>query len=185
MIACWRCVRVILLCGLVAMPLQAAIDIEAPDDPRLAGQYRALIAELRCPKCLNQNIAGSDSPISADLRRTVRELLEDGRSPTEIRTYLVERYGDFILYRPRLTAGTLLLWIGPGVVLVLGVGVLLAFVLRRQPPSAADPADPSGAAAASGRDALDPVALEATRQRLAAVRSQADGSSAATESGNA
>lgn len=139
-----------------------AIDIEAPSDPQLAARYRALIAELRCPKCLNQNIAGSDSPISADLRRTVRELLEEGRTPAEIRAYLVERYGDFILYRPRLTAGTLFLWAGPGVVFGLALAVGVGFVLRRRPVAV------GAEGVATGSD-VDAAAVAAARRRLAGV----------------
>lgn len=137
----------------VGAPAVAAVDIEAPQDPELARQYRTLIAELRCPKCLNQNIAGSDAPISADLRRTVREQLQAGRTPAQIRTYLVERYGDFILYRPRLTAGTLFLWFGPGLVLLAGAAWLVVLVLRRR-DRVEDP---------------DPAALARIRARLQAA----------------
>jgi cytochrome c-type biogenesis protein CcmH len=123
----------------------AAVDIEAPADPELARQYRALIAELRCPKCLNQNIAGSDSPISADLRRTVREQLIAGRTPAQIREYLVARYGDFILYRPRLTASTALLWFGPALAL-LGGALWLAYWVRAANSAPEPPPDPEALA---------------------------------------
>jgi cytochrome c-type biogenesis protein CcmH len=158
-----------LLCVVVAtVPARAAVDIEAPQDPELARQYRDLIAELRCPKCLNQNIAGSDAPISADLRRTVREQLEAGRTPAEIRTYLVARYGDFILYRPRLTAGTAFLWFGPGLALLLGAAWLVTVVLRRR----------------SEVQEPDPVALAQVRERLRAAGAPVSDGDGAGERGS-
>ncbi len=101
----------------------AAIDPVAFNTPEQLTQYRRLIAEFRCPKCLNQNLAESDAPIAQDLRMAVRELVEEGRSDDEIRRYMQERYGDFVLYKPPLRADTLLLWFGP---LLLGVIALVA-----------------------------------------------------------
>ena len=99
----------------------------------------ALIDELRCPKCLNTNLSGSDSPISADLRRTVARMVREGRSDEEIRSYLLERYGDFILYRPRVTPATWLLWFGPAVLLLVGAVVIVLMVRRqRRAAGAAD-----------------------------------------------
>jgi cytochrome c-type biogenesis protein CcmH len=90
-----------------------------------------MIDELRCPKCLNTNLSGSDSPIAADLRRSVAEMIREGRSDQQIRDYLVERYGDFILYRPRLTGATFLLWFGPGLLLLVGFAVIWVKVRRQ------------------------------------------------------
>ena len=64
-------------------------------------RYRALIREIRCPKCLNESIAESDAPVAADLRREVRRLIAEGASDDEVKTFLASRYGEFVLYRPR------------------------------------------------------------------------------------
>jgi len=82
-------------------------------------RYYDLIAEFRCPQCLNTNLAGSDAMIAQDLRKTILRLLIDGKTDAEIETYLYDRYGDFILYEPRLTPRTWLLWLGP-----VGLGVM-------------------------------------------------------------
>ncbi len=76
-------------------------------------RYQKFIEELRCPKCQNQNLAGSNSPISEDLRREIYRLIDDGKSDTEIVQFMLDRYGDFILYRPRLTSETAILWAAP------------------------------------------------------------------------
>lgn len=110
---------------------QAAIDTYefASEDERQ--RYRSLVEELRCPKCQNQNIADSDAPIAMDLREQIFRMLEEGQSNEQIVDFLVSRYGDFVLYKPPLTARTLLLWYGPAV--FLGVGfVLLGFILMRR-----------------------------------------------------
>ena len=94
-------------------------------------RYKSLIEEFRCPKCLNINIAGSDAPIAQDLRRTVHRLLVERRmSDDEIREYLQERYGDFVLYDPPLTKKTWLIWFMP--VLFLLSGVLLIYSLQKR-----------------------------------------------------
>jgi|SRR5690554_863242 len=91
-------------------------------------QYNQLTAELRCPKCQNQNIADSNAPIAQDLRREVHRLITQGANNDEIVNYMVERYGDFVIYRPRFDASTFLLWFGPLILGVIGVLVILAMV---------------------------------------------------------
>jgi cytochrome c-type biogenesis protein CcmH len=98
----------------------AADAQEGFDDPVLNERYRALIREIRCPKCLNESIAESDAPVAADLRREVRRLIGEGASDEEVKTFLSSRYGDFVLYRPRMTPTTLLVWAAPFLFLVLG-----------------------------------------------------------------
>ena len=90
------------------------------DDPALNERYRALIREIRCPKCLNESIAESKAPVASELRREVRRLMGEGASDEEIKTFLSSRYGEFVLYRPRLTPTTLAVWVAPFVLLVLG-----------------------------------------------------------------
>jgi len=98
-----------------------AVDAqEGFDDPVLNERYRALIREIRCPKCQNESIAESDAPVAADLRREVRRLIAEGASDDEIKTFLASRYGEFVLYRPRLTPTTLAIWAAPFVLLGLG-----------------------------------------------------------------
>lgn len=97
----------------------AAIDAYPFPDEQLQQRYDGLIAELRCPQCLNTNLAGSDAMIAQDLRREVHRMLLDGHTDDEILAFMHERYGDFILYRPRLGAGTLVLWLGPLLLLML------------------------------------------------------------------
>ena len=113
-----------------------AIDSEvAFDDPVLNERYRALIHEIRCPKCLNESIAESDAPVAADLRREVRRLMGEGSTDEEIKTFLSERYGEFVLYRPRVSQTTWALWAGPFVFLALG-GIVFWRILatRRNQP---------------------------------------------------
>ncbi|MEL7186804.1 MAG: cytochrome c-type biogenesis protein [Pseudomonadota bacterium] len=99
----------------------AAIDTDkAFDDPELQARYERLIAEVRCVTCQNQNIKDSNAFIAADLRREIRRLLEDGKTDAEVADFLVTRYGDFVLYSPRKSGKTLLLWILPFVLLLAG-----------------------------------------------------------------
>ena len=99
--------------------------IEAQDFPSEAvkTRYYDLIAMLRCPQCLNTNLAGSDAMIAQNLRSTVLRLLVEGRSDDEVKQFMYERYGDFILYEPRWTPKTWLLWLGPLVLAVMGLGI--------------------------------------------------------------
>jgi len=83
-------------------------------------RFHALAEELRCLVCQNQTLADSDAALAADLRREVEELMLSGRSDDEIKAYLVQRYGDFVLYRPPLQRNTWLLWLGPFALLVVG-----------------------------------------------------------------
>ncbi len=113
-----------------------AIDQEvAFSDPAQNTRYLSLIREIRCPKCLNESIADSDAPVAADLRREIRRLMGEGKSDDQIKDYLSARYGDFVLYRPRVTETTWALWAGPFVFLAIG-GVVFWRVLaaRRGQP---------------------------------------------------
>ena len=111
-------------------------------DPNLEKRVHALSTELRCLVCQNQTLAESNAPLAVDLRNQVREQLAAGKSEDEVKHWLVERYGDFVLYRPPFKAGTLALWGGPFVLLALGVFILMRR-LRRRP--AADVPAPSEA----------------------------------------
>lgn len=98
--------------------------------PELNLRYHALISELRCPKCQNQNLADSDAPIAEDLRGELQRLLNEGYSDEEILQFMTTRYGTFVLYKPPFENNTLLLWGLPAVLLLTGL-LLLVFLLRR------------------------------------------------------
>ena len=106
-------------------------------------RFHDLTVELRCVMCQNQSLADSDAPIAHDLRQEVFDLMREGRSDDEIKTFLVERYGEFVLYRPRFGGGTLLLWLGPVMVLLGGIAVVAVVIRRRASANrvAPDPLD--------------------------------------------
>ena len=123
--------RTLLLC-FFSLPAWATIDAYEFANQEQEQRFRVLVAELRCPKCQNQNIADSDAPIAADLRQEVFRLLEDGRSDDEIVDYMVARYGEFVRYKPALNRDTAVLWFGPLAFLLVGVLALVLLVRRRQ-----------------------------------------------------
>lgn len=101
-------------------------------------RFHALTAELRCVQCQNQSLADSNAQIAHDLRREILDLMQQGRSDTQIKQFLVARYGEFVLYRPQVEERTWLLWFGPLALLLIGA-VLVARMVRRhrgasQPP---------------------------------------------------
>ncbi len=112
--------RLLMLVSLLACSLSSVAAIEVRDfrSPADEARYRALIDELRCPKCQNTNLAGSDAGLADDLKTRVYEQIQAGKSDSEIRDYLIARYGDFISYKPPLRASTLLLWWGPALLLI-------------------------------------------------------------------
>ncbi|MFD2165195.1 cytochrome c-type biogenesis protein CcmH [Thalassotalea euphylliae] len=100
-------------------------------DPVMEKRYQSLIKDLRCPKCQNQNLADSNSQISIDLRNEVYTMLEQGKADMEITNYMVDRYGEFVLYRPKVNQLTYVLWFGPAIVLLVGVIVIVVIARRR------------------------------------------------------
>lgn len=102
------------------------------EDPVLEAQMLVIAKELRCLVCQNQTIADSDADLAKDLRREVRSMLKSGMKEQEILDFMVERYGDFVRYRPPVKPTTALLWFGPGVLFALGLGVLFFNVVRRR-----------------------------------------------------
>jgi cytochrome c-type biogenesis protein CcmH len=122
------------ICAL--LPAHADQAQPLADDPAVEARVQHLGEELRCLVCQNQNIADSHADLAMDLKKQVREQIAAGRSDREILDYMVERYGDFVLYRPPLKASTVLLWAGP-FVLLLVVVLLLGRRLRRRTVQAA------------------------------------------------
>ena len=117
---------------MLAAASAGAVDTEAP--LRSAEQqslYRKLLEEVRCMVCQNQNLADSDAPLAKDMRRELRRMVEEGASEGDVKRFLLDRYGDFALYRPRLAPNTLLLWVGPGIIVAFALGAI-ALVIRRR-----------------------------------------------------
>lgn len=109
-----------------------AIDTDkAFDDPALQARYEHIIEEVRCLKCQNQSIKDSNAFLAGDLRREIRRMLSEGKTDDEIYDFLVARYGEFALYRPRMSGKTLVLWIAP-IALLLAGGLVLVNILRRR-----------------------------------------------------
>lgn len=125
-----RFLSAVFLAFLFSVSAFAVIDVYEFEDEVERQRYLSFIDEMRCPKCQNQNLAGSDSPIAQDLRRELHRLLKEGKSDKEITDFMVNRYGDYVLYRPQLKKNTYMLW---GLPLVLmAVGWLVAFLVVRQ-----------------------------------------------------
>jgi len=115
-----------------AMPALAAIEEYAFDTDQQEDRFKKLTYELRCPKCLNSNLAGSDAPIAADLRAEIYDQIREGRTNDEIIEFMSSRYGDFILYRPRLTVATFFLWFGPAFLLLAGLVIAKRMIVNSQ-----------------------------------------------------
>jgi cytochrome c-type biogenesis protein CcmH len=162
-------IYLLLACAGAAVPVPAiaqSSEIVTPDqplaDPVLEARARRLMKEIRCVVCQSQSIDESEAGIAHDMRQIVRSQIADGRSDAEIRTYLTDRYGDFVLLKPPFKAATLVLWLGPfALALIAGLGVFLFY--RR----------PSTVAAA----ALSP----AERARVAAFLKQGPGEDSASD----
>ncbi len=116
-------------------PAAAAIEAYEFETPQMEQDYNQLVQELRCLVCQNQNLAGSDADLARDLRRETYEMLSEGKSRQEVVDFMVERYGDFVLYRPQFKTTTYLLWLGPFLLLLLA----LYFLVRRLRSASAAP----------------------------------------------
>lgn len=119
----------IVLLSLWSLNLVAAIDIYQFENEKQQRRFQTLIAELRCPKCQNQNLADSNSAIANDLRAKVYQMLKINKSDAVIIDYMLERYGEFVLYKPRLSGQTFLLWYGPLLLLLIGI-ITIIFIVR-------------------------------------------------------
>ena len=141
-VAAWFC---------VAVPAAAKVEVVEFADPAMQSLYQQMIQELRCLVCQNQNLADSNADLAKDLRRKTRELVEEGKSRSEVVDYMVARYGEFVLYRPRFTAATAFLWVSP---LVLSL-VLVWWVLRWRRRATAAPTGYSEDDLQRARDLLE------------------------------
>jgi cytochrome c-type biogenesis protein CcmH len=129
-----RIFRQVLALALLLVAGSAVAVIETYDfsDPELESRYQQLSAELRCPKCQNQNIADSNAPISQDLRKLLYQQLEQGASDQEILDYMVARYGEFVRYRPSFSGATAILWLAPALLLLAAVVVVFLSLRSRR-----------------------------------------------------
>jgi len=124
----------IFLIALCVMSLGSALANEAAplaDDPVTEQRLISISEEMRCLVCQNESLAGSRSDLANDLRREIRILIKEGKSDDQIRNFMVERYGDFVLYRPPVKPVTWLLWMGPFIILAIGIAGLLMYLRRR------------------------------------------------------
>lgn len=108
----------------------AAVDVFEFDTPEQEQRFRALSNEFRCPMCQNANLSSSPGGVAADLRREIYRMIIEGQTDQEIEAFMLARYGDFILYRPRLTLQTVLLWFGPLLFLIIGAWVAFSIMRR-------------------------------------------------------
>ena len=128
-----RLLALLLLCLLSSVVMAQVQEEERPsDDPVIEQRLTKLSQELRCLQCQNQTLADSPAGLAADLRREIREQMKAGKSDQEIIAFLTQRYGDFILYRPRVTYTTYLLWFGPFILLLAGLYVLFRYIKQRR-----------------------------------------------------
>ena len=123
----WAVLSLVFLSG----PVWAGEARPLAEDPVAEARLKHLAVELRCLVCQNQTLADSNAPLAEDLRREVREMIAKNMSDQEIITFLVDRYGDFVLYRPPVKSTTALLWVGPFVLLLIGATVLVITLRRR------------------------------------------------------
>jgi cytochrome c-type biogenesis protein CcmH len=111
----------------LALAAEPLVFTDADQEAR----YKHLTTELRCLVCQNQNLADSDAELAQDLRREIYDMLQTGRTDDEIKTFMVDRYGDFVLYRPPMNSNTIALWLMPAVLLLIG-GLVLVFTVRKR-----------------------------------------------------
>jgi cytochrome c-type biogenesis protein CcmH len=128
----------VIICLLLLLPVnleaQVAVDQEPLvfSSPQQQDRFNNLTEELRCLVCQNQNLADSDAPLAHDLKKEILDMMQQGQTDLQIKSFLTERYGDFVLYKPPMQGNTLFLWLAPGVLLIGGAAVLIISVKRRK-----------------------------------------------------
>lgn len=128
----WLPITVAALLTALAMLAHGKEALPASSDPALEARVLGIAEELRCLVCQNETIAASHADLAVDLRKQIRVQLQAGQTQQQILDFMVERYGDFVLYRPPFQARTLLLWLGPFALLAIAVAVLVVNVRRRR-----------------------------------------------------
>jgi cytochrome c-type biogenesis protein CcmH len=134
-----RCLAAFALVALFGVRFAHGIDASSIPDPVLEARYLELTHELRCMQCQNESIADSPVGLASDLRREVRDMLLAGKSDEDVRNYMVSRYGEFILFRPRFSLRNAWLWLAPPVLLLLGLAAAVRVLRQRSALLASDP----------------------------------------------
>ena len=106
----------------------SSIDVYEFDNDQKRAEFVTLTKELRCPKCQNQDIADSNAPIAADMRKEVHRLLVEGNNKETIIDYMIDRFGEFVTYKPKKSSETFILWYGPLILVLIGIIVILSFI---------------------------------------------------------
>jgi cytochrome c-type biogenesis protein CcmH len=127
-----KIVVLLLTCGSNLVIHAAPVDIYPFNSPQQAMIFNQVTQELRCLVCQNQNLADSNAPLANDLRREIYQLVNQGASKKQIINYVVARYGDFVLFKPRMTPITFLIWFGPFILLLVGLISLIIFIRRHR-----------------------------------------------------
>jgi cytochrome c-type biogenesis protein CcmH len=130
-----KLIKTLFLIGMtsaISMAYAAAVDLYPFNSPHQAVIFQQVTQELRCLVCQNQNLADSNAPLAQDLRREIYRLVNQGATQQQIITYVVARYGDFVLFKPRITPLTYLIWFGPFGLLVGSLWGLMLFIRKRQ-----------------------------------------------------
>ncbi|EXJ12194.1 MULTISPECIES: cytochrome c-type biogenesis protein [Nitrincola] len=163
---------ILMLCMLSVVALKSHAGFETYEFSSVEGErrYAQLARELRCPTCQNQNISDSDAPLAADLRRELHRMIESQQTDDQILDFMITRYGDFVHYRPRIAPETYLLWYGPIVLMLIGLGVVLVVAKKRKPRQPAQSASSSTKATPSLSEGL----TDDERKRLQSLLQQDD-----------
>ena len=164
--------------NLISAQLKAAIEVYEFSDESMQERYLDLTKELRCPKCQNQDIADSNAPIASDMRREVHRLLEEGKSNDDIVAYMVERFGEFATYKPKVIPATYLLWYGPWVLVFVGLAIIVTVSRRRK-------AQEKNAGAENQDVKLNPKEHQQVEQLISRFADDAPADSQASQSGGA
>ena len=122
---------VTIFAALLTLPALAIDTGETFEDPEMQARYERLISEVRCLQCQNQSIKDSNVTLAADLRREIARMIEEGQTDAEIADFLVTRYGEFALYRPRMSGKTLMVWIAPFALALIGLIALVRVIRHR------------------------------------------------------
>ena len=133
----YRAAAALVLMLAFALPAGAKEAPPLASNPEIEARVMAIAVELRCLVCQNQTLADSHADLAVDLRRQIREMLERGQSDDQVRAYMTERYGDFVLYKPPFKASTAALWLGPFALLLIGIVLLVRRVRRPRAPEPA------------------------------------------------
>ncbi len=123
-----------------ALVAVASVEPLTFSSPEAENRYKNLIEELRCLVCQNQNLAASDADLAKDLRRETYNMVEEGKTEAEVVDFMVDRYGDFVLYRPPVKSTTLLLWLAPLLLALVGLTILILQIRKRKAASTSDEA---------------------------------------------